>query len=190
MLDIIQLSCGAFARCWPAACPGSSGMDEPSPAAARRPSSQDSSRPTDRLALVSALLGGLLVAAVLAAPIFSGNDAGPRTDLAGISAANQPTRTQAGFQPTPSASASASPVRAANLSSATPTAPIGDRLRVAHTDRQGVVLRASPHDADWTPRGFMDGDWVTVLERLGADWARVRGDNGQEGWVPARYLAQ
>jgi len=34
----------------------------------------------------------------------------------------------------------------------------------------------------------MDGDWVTVLERRGADWARVRGDNGEDGWVPARYL--
>jgi hypothetical protein len=166
--------------------PGSSRLDERSPLVARAP--QDSTRPTDRLALASALLGGLVVAAVLAAPIFSGGEARPRTDLAGISATNQPARPQAGVQPTPSTSAVASPAHAANLTSRTPAAPTGDRLRVAHTDGQGVVLRASPRDDDWTPRGFMDGDWVTVLEQRGADWARVRSDNGQEGWVPVRYL--
>jgi hypothetical protein len=66
-----------------------------------------------------------------------------------------------------------------------------DNPEVAHvsnTDGQGVVLRGSPREDDRTPRGFMDGDAVTVLERSGSDWARVRGDNGQEGWVPTRYL--
>jgi hypothetical protein len=59
---------------------------------------------------------------------------------------------------------------------------------VANTDGQGVVLRGSPREDDRTPRGFMEGDAVTVLERSGSDWARVRGDNGQEGWAPTRYL--
>jgi SH3-like domain-containing protein len=68
------------------------------------------------------------------------------------------------------------------------TAPATDKARVAHTDGTGVVLRASPQDADRTPRGFMDGTDVTVLERQGSDWARVRGPNGQEGWIPARFL--
>jgi hypothetical protein len=67
--------------------------------------------------------------------------------------------------------------------------PAGDVAHVAHTDGAGVVLRASPRDQDWTPRGFMDGAAVTILERQGNDWARVRGANGQEGWVPTRYLA-
>jgi hypothetical protein len=62
-------------------------------------------------------------------------------------------------------------------------------VRVVKTDGQGVVLRASPRD-DRTPRGFMDTTWVTMLEQRGPDWARVRGDNGQEGWVPARYLSR
>jgi uncharacterized protein YgiM (DUF1202 family) len=35
----------------------------------------------------------------------------------------------------------------------------------------------------------MDGMAVTVLEASGSDWVRVRADNGQTGWVPARYLA-
>jgi uncharacterized protein YgiM (DUF1202 family) len=61
---------------------------------------------------------------------------------------------------------------------------------VANTDGQGVVLRASPRDDDRTPRGFMDGDAVTVLERSGSDWAHVRGDNGQEGWIPSKYLGR
>jgi hypothetical protein len=62
--------------------------------------------------------------------------------------------------------------------------------RVAHTDGAGVVLRASPKDNDWTPRGFMDGAEVTILERQGTDWVRVRGSNNQEGWIPAKYLDQ
>jgi SH3 domain-containing protein len=65
-----------------------------------------------------------------------------------------------------------------------------DTAVVAGTDGTGVVLRASPRDDDWTPRGFMDGARVQVLERSGTDWVRVRGTNDQEGWVPARYLSQ
>jgi hypothetical protein len=76
---------------------------------------------------------------------------------------------------------------AAVQATATPSAAVA---HVAHTDGVGVVLRASPRDKDWTPRGFMDGTVVTVLERQGADWVRVRGPNNQEGWIPARYLDQ
>ena len=52
------------------------------------------------------------------------------------------------------------------------------------------MLRASPRADDRTPRGLMEGSWVTLLERRGSDWARVRSDDGQEGWVPARYLSR
>jgi hypothetical protein len=74
---------------------------------------------------------------------------------------------------------------------ATPTSAPKDAQQavVTGTEGTGVVLRATPRDSDWTPRGFMDGAQVQVLERQGPDWARVRGPNGQEGWVPARYLA-
>jgi hypothetical protein len=70
------------------------------------------------------------------------------------------------------------------------TATPGAQARVAHTDGVGVVLRASPRDSDRMPRGFMDGAEVTVVERQGSDWVRVRGANGQEGWIPAKYLDQ
>jgi SH3-like domain-containing protein len=79
---------------------------------------------------------------------------------------------------------------AAPGASPTPTATqsADHQMRVAHTDGEGVVLRASPSLDDRTPRGFMDGTVVTVLERSGTDWLHVRGSNGQEGWIPAQYV--
>ena len=65
----------------------------------------------------------------------------------------------------------------------------GERGKVANTEGAGVVLRNSPNDADRRPAGFLDGTLVTVLERVGSDWVHVRADNGQQGWIPARYLA-
>ena len=131
----------------------------------------------------SMLAGGLVVAAVLLArTAIVGAQSRSDPDLAGLTAARQPTHVVAGAQPSGQMS---SPVAA---SSATPSASANGRAHIAHTEGQGVVLRASPREEDRTPRGFMDGDVVTVLERQGSDWARVRGDNGQEGWVPAAYL--
>lgn len=66
--------------------------------------------------------------------------------------------------------------------------PSAERLKIANTGGVGVALRGSPNDADRLRVGLADGAGVTVLERQGADWVRVRGDGGQEGWVPARYL--
>lgn len=51
------------------------------------------------------------------------------------------------------------------------------------------MLRASPRDDDWTPRGFMDGDGVTILDQPNPNWVLVQGDNGEQGWVPTQYLA-
>jgi hypothetical protein len=68
----------------------------------------------------------------------------------------------------------------------TPTSIV---THVANTDGEGVVLRVSPRLADRTPRGLVDGARVTILERNGTEWARVRGDNGETGWVPTQYLA-
>ena len=97
---------------------------------------------------------------------------------------------QVGYQPTAAPSPSRADSTGAARPTATATSEIDERVRVVNTDGQGVVLRASPRDDDKTPRGFMDGTWVTMLEQHGADWARVRGDNGQEGWVPAHYLSR
>jgi hypothetical protein len=155
-------------------------MQHGTPLGAER-SRQDSTRPGDRLAIGSALLGGLIVAALLIGrTLFSGSQSSPET--LGVTSTPQPTH----VLPDALASVPASSPVAAN--------PVGPgrsavtRAQIAHTDGQGVVLRASPREDDRTPRGFMDGDSVTVLERQGSDWARVRGDNSQEGWIPARYL--
>ena len=61
-------------------------------------------------------------------------------------------------------------------------------MRVANTDGVGVVLRTSPRDEDKTTRGLMDGASVSVLERTGSDWVHVHADNGQDGWIPTRYV--
>lgn len=63
------------------------------------------------------------------------------------------------------------------------------QLRVANTDGAGVVLRASPKLGDRTATGVREGGTVAVLQTLGADWVQVRTDTGEEGWVPARFLA-
>lgn len=72
----------------------------------------------------------------------------------------------------------------------TPTPETGEveRMRVANTDGVGVAFRASPRMDDRVPHGLLEGVEATVLEREGDDWARVRADDGREGWVPTRYL--
>ena len=76
-------------------------VHERSPLMAHRAPRQDSTRPSDRLAIGSALLGGLLVAAVLVArTIFSGGQSRPSTDVLGVTATRQPTHVLVGSQPT------------------------------------------------------------------------------------------
>ena len=65
---------------------------------------------------------------------------------------------------------------------------VAERMRIAHTDGLGVALRNAPRPDAREPRGLLEGALVTVLERQEPDWVRVRGDGGQEGWVPAQYL--
>ena len=80
----------------------------------------------------------------------------------------------------PTAAGTPAPIQVAGATS--------ERLKVANTDGAGVVLRNSPRDADRSAKGLMDGASVSVVERSGSDWVHVRADNGQEGWVPARYV--
>ena len=159
-------------------------MEEPDPPIVRAASPVESARRSDRIAVGSALVGGLLAAIFVAVRLTSsGGETHVTPDILGASATSQPVRVQTGAQASPLSAPS--PVAAASPSPRSDT-PV--RARIANTDGQGVALRASPRDDDRTPRGFLEGDAVTVLERSGSDWARVRGDNGQEGWVPTRYL--
>jgi hypothetical protein len=164
------------------------------------------------LAIVIVLIGGLMAGALISTR-FGGPPAAeaPRIDVLGVLSPPRPERVQSGFQTNsrpstdPAAEApgslSASTAGAAAAAGApavptavptavpSPTAAPG-RATIANTDGVGVVLRSSPVDTAWTPRGFMDGTSITILERQGSDWLRVRGDNGQEGWIPAKYATQ
>jgi SH3-like domain-containing protein len=83
----------------------------------------------------------------------------------------------------------------ANLRTAAPTpaaaqpSPQVERAVIVNTDGQGVALRKSPRPDDRSPAGLREGTQVSVLERGDADMAHVRSDTGQDGWVPAQYLA-
>ena len=126
-----------------------------------------------------------------------------KVDVLGVQQeARPPTRPGSGYPaalaPQPQAPAAAEAQQPQEQAQAQPTAqpqatataaPNG-AAHVAHTDGVGVVLRSAPKDDARTPRGFKEGAEVTILERQGNDWAHVRGANGQEGWVPAKYLAQ
>jgi hypothetical protein len=104
----------------------------------------------------------------------------------------QPQRSLSGAQPglvTPTAAPA--PAQAAPHSpTATPApTPATNRLTIVKTDGQGVVLRSSPRMDDRTPRGLFEGSQVTVVERSGADWVKVRSPQGEEGWIPTQYTA-
>jgi Bacterial SH3 domain len=150
-------------------------------------------RTRDRIAIVLALIGGLVGGAYAAWNVTFGVPAPALNHTDGQIAVRPLSGAQPAAPPAISATAPPAAAQTQPTSPPAPTAkPSDDQPQpavVTGTDGTGVVLRASPRDNDWTPRGFMDGAQVQVLERMGADWARVRGANGQEGWVPARYLA-
>jgi hypothetical protein len=70
---------------------------------------------------------------------------------------------------------------------ATPASASGVRRRVANTDGIGVALRATAGGDKLPGKGYDEGVTVTLLEEQGA-WARIRGDDGREGWVLAVTL--
>ena len=72
----------------------------------------------------------------------------------------------------------------------TPVVPAAaaERMRIAHTDGLGVAVRSAARLDAREPRGLLECALVTVLERQAPEWVRVRGESGQEGWVPAQYL--
>jgi hypothetical protein len=69
------------------------------------------------------------------------------------------------------------------------TLAVGSRARIANTDGVGVVLYAAPRPSARQPAGLMEGMSVTVLELADSEWARVRADNRQTGWIHAEFLA-
>jgi hypothetical protein len=86
--------------------------------------------------------------------------------------------------------AAVAPPPVSTLAVPTPVLPAAaaERMRIAHTDGLGVVLRSAARLDAREPRGLLEGALVTVLERQEPGWVHVRGDDGQEGWVPEQYL--
>jgi hypothetical protein len=66
---------------------------------------------------------------------------------------------------------------------------VGMRARIVNTDGVGVILRAEPRVDARRPAGLLEGTTVTILERAGGEWARVRSATQQTGWVPTTFLA-
>jgi hypothetical protein len=167
----------------------------------RRLRRRDESDASERagLAIVVVLVGGLIAGVVFSARLLGQPSDAPQVNfISALTAPRSPERAQSGFPAVarPAAAAEAAPPVLQPHPTAAPTAvpapaaapPAAGRAVVARTDGEGVVLRASPRDDDWTPRGFMDGASVSVLERQGSEWVKVRGDNGSEGWIPSKYL--
>jgi len=70
-----------------------------------------------------------------------------------------------------------------------PSLGAGQGARIANTDGLGVVLHAAPRTGTRTAVGLLDGVHVTVLDLTDSDWAQIRSERGQVGWIPATYLA-
>ena len=141
--------------------------------------------------------GGLAVHAVLEAAHADVSSPGPVSQL--VTSARPSERPLLGYvrpaeaAPTAATPAVAPTVGAAAAPTIAPTvvpspSPAGDRVRVANTDGQGVALYSAPRREARLQHGFVEGTPLTVLERAGPSWARVRSDDGQEGWVGATYL--
>jgi len=157
-----------------------------------RPSDDDSHM---GLIMLLALLGGVIFGAYVFWQMSLPASA-PRVELMGVTTESRPPTRALSGAAAPLQNTAAEPAAAAKPEAQptpAPQPPAAPALAthegvVAYTDGSGVVLRATPNDKDWTPRGFMDGTRVTVLERQGSDWAHVRGPHDEEGWIPARYL--
>ncbi len=169
-------------------------LDHPYFPAWRR--SDDGQERRDRAAILVVLVGGILAGLIVAWSLTAGPSLSGQFDLTRLQGSQPCAPGASACTPDKPANSATDPLRdaapvieaSARPEIAPQDAPASDTATVTGTEGTGVVLRASPRDDDWTPRGFMDGAQVTVLERLDADWVRVRGDNGQEGWVPARYI--
>jgi hypothetical protein len=146
------------------------------------------------------VLGGVLAIGVVAEAATS--EGSITSQISRALGGGTPKRVQAGYVP-PAEAAAAPAVDAAVQSPAQPeplvqptAAPTAapaptrtaDQFRVANTDGVGLVFHTAPSRGARIPRGIMEGARVTILERAGTDWARVRTADGQEGWVGAAYL--
>jgi hypothetical protein len=149
--------------------------------------------------LIIMLVGGLAVARLVAQ---ASADPGIGTQLTRALGYGRPERMTVGHVVSATEAAAAEPASVAPSGVAPVAAPASEpapapaagptaapnRFQIANTDGLGVVLHTAPSPDARVPRGLLEGTAVLVVERSGSDWARVRADNGQEGWVGAQYL--
>jgi hypothetical protein len=105
---------------------------------------------------------------------------------------------QPGQSAPPAAAAPATIASAARSGSAPTVAPTraatatpvleGQSRRVVNTDGRGVALRATPGGDRLPGKGYDEGATVQALEQS-AEWTRIRGGDGREGWVLTVTLA-
>jgi hypothetical protein len=182
--------------------------DHPWAAFGRPKPSQQGEVPGLGLIFLALLIGGLFAVHQVIGLATGGPATSKARDLGRMLGYGEPERVRVGYTgPTdpaqaaePAASGPAQPavdvagVQIAPPPAAQPTAaatatPKAEQFRVANTDGLGVVLHTAPDRSARVPRGLMEGARVTVLQRRGSEWALVRAENGQEGWVGAAYLA-
>jgi len=146
---------------------------------ARRASSQDTTRASDRIAIASALFGAVVVALMLIGRELILVPHVPAVSSLVDPNGGQVRRVQSGYMPSAAQPAATEAPPQPTAAPRQPTPPAGtepgSRRQVANTDGQGVVLPASPRDDDKTPRGFMDGDWVTRMAPTGSRCAATTG---------------
>src|SRR5947209_11219478 len=99
-----------------------------------RASTDGATRPTDRLAIASALVGGVLVAALLVVHFLTAGPVEPSGVVLGTSVAVPPARVQVGASPESARSTASPSAPQATAQSNTTSLPGGERLRVTGTD--------------------------------------------------------
>lgn len=126
--------------------------------------------------------------------VITGRDLVRLSDF-GITPAASAPAARATF--TPPATATALPVptvRPTEPPAATPMPlpEVPKAMVVAKTDGQGVYMRRTPNPDDKL-RAWMEGSRMEVVgpdvQAAGTTWKRVKAPNGQEGYIPAQFLA-
>jgi hypothetical protein len=140
--------------------------------------------------VVAALVPQLLDAVPLHLPRPRAERSGPVRPTAGVVPPAAPARAEpAPLQAEPAVEPAVSAPAPDERANTAPGLTVGAHARVANTDGLGVVLHTAPRADARQPAGLLEGTRVTVVELVGAEWARVQAENRQDGWVATTFLA-
>jgi hypothetical protein len=140
--------------------------------------------------LVAALVPQILDSVPLHLPRPRAERTNPARPTAGVVPPAAPAQAEAApLQGEPAVEPAVRPTAPEERADAAPGLTVGARARVANTDGLGVVLHTAPRADARQPAGLLEGTRVTVVELVGAEWARVQAENRQGGWVATTFLA-